>query len=119
MHSVADIYKSRLFLFRFPNVHSNLRNLSREVFSRRGSTVGPGSITMKPKISCYTYRSQNLVEACILNGCSNLKDAALSDHDSLKNNVPPRISAKSTLPHSFVNEIMSKKHAVEKNLKKS
>ena len=59
---------SRLFqvsprLFGSPNVHSTLRSLSEEVFSRRGSAVGPGSITMKPTISCYAYRSQNLGEA--------------------------------------------------------
>ena len=39
-------------LFGSTNVHSTLRSLSREMFSRRGSTVGPGSIGMKPKISC-------------------------------------------------------------------
>ena len=56
------------------------------MFSRGGSTV----VTMKPKISCYAYRSQNQVEACILNWCSNWKDARLSvyisfwKHDSLK-----------------------------------
>ena len=59
------IYMSRLFqfsprLFSSPNVNSTLRSLSREVFSRRGSAVGPGSITMKPTISCYACRSQNL-----------------------------------------------------------
>ena len=59
---------SRLFqvsprLFGSPNVHSTLRSLSREVFSRRGSAVGPGSIMIKPTISCYAYRSQNLDEA--------------------------------------------------------
>ena len=84
------IYEFRLYqfsprLFGSPNVHSTLRSLSKEVFSHRGSTV----VTMKPKISCYAYRSQNLDEACILNGCSNWKDARLSvyisfrKHDSL------------------------------------
>ena len=63
--------------FRFPpNVHSTLRSVNREGFSRRSSTVGPGFITMKPKISRYAYRqgthqgklcSKNLDEAfCIL-----------------------------------------------------
>ena len=52
-------------IFGSPNVHSTFRSLSREVFSRRGSTVGPGSITLKPKISCYAYRSQNLDEALL------------------------------------------------------
>ena len=60
---LLQIYRSRLFqfsprLFGSTNVHSTLRSLSREVFSRRGSTVGPGSITMKPKISSYAYRSK-------------------------------------------------------------
>ena len=31
----------------------------REGFSRRSSTVGPGFITMKPKISRYAYRQGN------------------------------------------------------------
>ena len=47
----------------FKNVHSTLIILSKEVFSRRGSTV----VSMKRKISCYAYQSQNLDEACILN----------------------------------------------------
>ena len=100
------MYKSCLFqfsprLFGSTNALSTLRSLSREVFSHRGSTVGPGSITMKPKISPYAYRSQNLDEACILNGCStyNWKDAWLSVYIFSKTRlfeVPPRISAKST-----------------------
>ena len=77
------IYKSCLFqfsprLFGSPNAHSTLRSKNREGFSRRSSTVGPGFITMKPKISRYAYRqvkgthqgrlcSKNLDEAfCIL-----------------------------------------------------
>ena len=75
------IYKFCLFqfsprLFGSPNVHSTLRSMNREGFSRRSSTVGPGFITMKPKISRYAYRqgthqgklcSKNLYEAsCIL-----------------------------------------------------
>ena len=59
------IYKYYLFqfsprLFGYPNVHSTLRSMNREGFSRRSSTVGPGFITMKPKISCYAYRQGNL-----------------------------------------------------------
>ena len=58
------IYKFCLFqfiprLFGSPNVHSairTLRSMKREGFSRRSSTVGPGFITMKPKISRYAYR---------------------------------------------------------------
>ena len=45
--------------FRFPNVHSTLRSMNRERFSRRSSTVGTGFITMKPKISHYAYRQGN------------------------------------------------------------
>ena len=33
--------------------------MNREGFSRRSSTVGPGFITMKPKISRYIYRQGN------------------------------------------------------------
>ena len=90
MHSVTDIRVPPVPIqpktFRFPQRSLDLRSLSKEVFSRRGSTV----VTMKPNISCYTYRSQNLDEACILNGCSNWKDARQSvyssfrKHDSLK-----------------------------------
>ena len=45
------IYKFCLFqfsprLFGYPNVHSTLRSMNREGFSRRCSTVGPGFITM-------------------------------------------------------------------------
>ena len=40
-------------------VHSTLRSMNREGFSRRSSTVGPGFITMKPKISRYAYRQGN------------------------------------------------------------
>ena len=58
------LYHPQPKTFRF---HLTLRILSKEVFSRRGSTV----VTMKRNISCYAYRSQNLDEACILNGCSN------------------------------------------------
>ena len=44
-------YKFYLFqfsprLFGYPNVHSTLRSMNREGFSRRSSTVGPGFITM-------------------------------------------------------------------------
>ena len=70
------IYKLCLFqfsprLFGSPNVHSTLRSMNREGFSRRSSIVGPGFITMKPKISRYAYQgklcSKNLDEAfCIL-----------------------------------------------------
>ena len=71
------IYKFCLFqlsprLFGSPNVHLTLRSMNREGFSRRSSTVGPGFMTMKPKISRYAYRqgklcSRNLDEAfCIL-----------------------------------------------------
>ena len=52
-----------------PNVHSILRSTNREGFSRRSSIVGPGFITVKPKISHYAYRRgrKNLDEAfCIL-----------------------------------------------------
>ena len=57
-------YKFCLFqfsprLFGSPNVHSTLRSMNREGFSRRSSTVGPGFITMKPKISRYAYRQGN------------------------------------------------------------
>ena len=43
------IYKFSLFqfsprLFGYPNVHSTLRSMNREGFSRRSSTVGPGFI---------------------------------------------------------------------------
>ena len=44
------------------------------------AVVRQQAIMMKTKISCYAYRSQNLDEACILNGCSNLKDARLTVH---------------------------------------
>ena len=70
------IYKLCLFqfsprLFDSPNVHSTLGSMNREGFSRRSSIVGPGFITMKPKISRYAYQgklcSKNLDEAfCIL-----------------------------------------------------
>ena len=46
--------------FRFPpNVHSILRSMNREGFSCRSSIVGPGFITVKPKISRYAYRQGN------------------------------------------------------------
>ena len=46
-----QIYKFRLFqfsprLFGFPKVHSTLRSMNREKFSRGSSTVGPGLITI-------------------------------------------------------------------------
>ena len=61
LHSVTDIQVPPVPIqpktFRFPNVHSTLSSLIREVFSRRGSTVGPGFIvgfiTMRPKVSLY------------------------------------------------------------------
>ena len=58
------IYKFSLFqfsprLFGYPNVHSTLRRMNREGFSRRSSTVGPGFITMEPKIPRYAYRQGN------------------------------------------------------------
>ena len=68
------IYESHLLfqfsprLFGSPTVHSILRILSKEVLA---------DVRMKRKISCYAYRSQNLDEACILNGCSIWKDARL------------------------------------------
>ena len=43
-------------LFGSPNVHSTLRSMNREGFSRRSSTVGPGFITTKPKFSRCAYR---------------------------------------------------------------
>ena len=56
-----------------PNVHSILRSIDREGFSRRSSIVGPGFITVKPKILvtlCLSTRElsrKNLDEAfCIL-----------------------------------------------------
>ena len=75
-------YKFCLFqfsqrLFGSPNVHSTLRSMNREGFSRRSSTVGPGFITMKPKISRYAYNvmTRELIkESCaaktLSNGCS-------------------------------------------------
>ena len=74
------IYKFCLFqlsprLFGSPNVHSTLRSMNREWFSRRSSTVGPGFITMfkaKDLTLCPSTRelikcSKNLDEAyCIL-----------------------------------------------------
>ena len=58
------IYKFCLFqfsprLFGSPKAHSTLRSMNREGFSRRSSTVGPGFITMNPKISRYAYRQGN------------------------------------------------------------
>ena len=88
MHSIRDIQVPPVPIqpktFRFPQRSLDLRILSKEAFSRSGSTV----VTMK--LSCYTYQSQNLDEACILNGCSNWNDPRLSvcisfrKHDSLK-----------------------------------
>ena len=57
-------YKFCLFQFSprlcgSPNVHSSLRSMNREGFSRRSSTVGPGFITRKLKISRYAYRQGN------------------------------------------------------------
>ena len=46
-------------LFGSHNAHSTLRSMDRDGFSRRSSTVGPGFITMKPKISHYAYRQRN------------------------------------------------------------
>ena len=46
--------------FSVPQTFMRLRSMSREVFSRHGSTVSPGSITIEPKISCYAFQSQNL-----------------------------------------------------------
>ena len=72
------IYKFCLFqfspsLFGSPNVHSTLRSMKREGFSRRSSSVGPGFITKfkaKDLTLCLTTRelcSKNLDEAfCIL-----------------------------------------------------
>ena len=85
MHSVTDMRVPPVPIqpktFRFPQRSLDFRSLSNEEFSRRGSIV----VTIKPKTSCYAYKSQN----CILNGCSNWKDARLSvyisfrKHDSL------------------------------------
>ena len=44
--------------FRFPQRSFDFKKHS-EGFSRRRSTVGPGFITMKPKISRYAYRQWN------------------------------------------------------------
>ena len=77
------IYKFCLFqfspkLFGSPNVHSTLRSINREGFSRLSSTVGPGFITMfkaKDLTLCLSTRelikescaAKNLDEAfCIL-----------------------------------------------------
>ena len=53
MHSVKDIQVPAVSIrpktFRFPNVHSTLSSLSREVFSGRGSTVGTGFIVCSQK----------------------------------------------------------------------
>ena len=123
---LLQIYRSCLFqfsprLFGSTNVHSTLRSLSREAFSRRGSTVGPGSITMKPKISSYAYRRQNLDEACILNVCStcNWKTKCISfrKHNSLKDHQGSVLKVLSKTCGD-IGEIMSKKHAVEKKEKK-
>ena len=52
IHSVTDIQVLPVPIqpktYRFPNVHSALRSMNREGFSRRSSTVVPGFITMKP-----------------------------------------------------------------------
>ena len=100
---LLQIYRSRLFqfsprLFGSSNVHSTLRSLSREALSCLGLTVGRSSITIKPKIPSYAYRSQNLDEACILNGCStcNWKDLVYIFSKTQLFEGPPRISAKST-----------------------
>ena len=58
------IYKFCLFqfsprLFGSLNVHSTLRSMNREGFSRRSSALGPGFITMKLQISRYAYRQGN------------------------------------------------------------
>ena len=71
------IYRFCLFqfsprLFGSPNAHSTLRSINRGGYSRRSWTVGPGFITMKPKIiDKGTHQgklcSKNLDEAfCIL-----------------------------------------------------
>ena len=72
-HSVTDIQVLPIPIqpktFRFPNVFSTLRSMNREGFSRRISTVGPGFISMKLKISRYAnlLRKGSLDEAfCIL-----------------------------------------------------
>ena len=96
------------------------------MFSRRSSTVGPGFITMKSKISLYAYRQGN----------SSRKVAQPKSRRSLHVliektlvyifsktqlfEVPLRISALCTLPKPTgkKGEIMSKKHA-EENSKKS
>ena len=95
------IYKFCLFQFSprligSPNVHSTLRSMNREGFSRRSSTVGPGFITMKPKISRYAYRQgnssrkfvqQNLDEAfCTLKVADVLIEKTLRKYNSLKYN---------------------------------
>ena len=63
IHSVTDIQVLPVPIqpkpFRAPNVHSTLRSMIREGFSRRSSTVGPGFIKMKPKISRYAYRQES------------------------------------------------------------
>ena len=70
--------------------------MDREVFGHRGSTLGPGFIAMKPKISRFVtnkgsrqekLRSQNLHEACLKGRYSVY---FFRNHD-------PRVSAKSRL----------------------
>ena len=50
IHSVTDIQVLPVPIqpktFRFPHIHSTLRSMNREGFSRRSSTVGPGFITV-------------------------------------------------------------------------
>ena len=53
-------------LFGSPNVHSTLRGMNREEFSRRSSTVGPGFITMfkaKDLTLCLSIR-ELIKESC-------------------------------------------------------
>ena len=78
------IYKFSLFqfsprLFGYPNVHSTLRSMNREGFSRRSSTVGPGFIVRSHvmPIDKGTHQgkmcSKNLDEAfCILKVTSDI-----------------------------------------------
>ena len=124
---LLQLYRSRLFkfsprLFGSTNVHSTLRSLSREAFMCRGSTVGPGCITIKPKILSYAYRSQNQNEACILNRCStcNEKTKCISfrKNNSLKDHQGSVLKVLSKTCGD-IGEIMSKKHAIEKKVKKN
>ena len=64
-----QIYKSRLIpiqpkIFGSLRVYLTLRSLSREVFSYRGLTVGPGFVTMKPKQKPKISRFANDKESC-------------------------------------------------------